>query len=135
MRFIADSASRYEYSTSARRDTSRMLPSLDGRRFRSCADVRGGDVGVETVFEYSQERDLVHARYSGGAVRLGFLVGTRDGDQLHFRYAQLRADGTTATGHCTSRIEPMGGGRLRLHEAWEWDSADGSGTSIIEEIA
>jgi hypothetical protein len=112
-----------------------MLPSLDGRRFRSPSDVEGGDVGIETVFEYSQEGDLVHARYAGGSVRLGFLVGTREHDQLHFRYAQLRTDGTTATGRCTSRIERTRDGRLRLHETWDWESAHGSGTSLIEEIA
>lgn len=116
------------------RDNPHMLPSLDGRRFRTAAEVPGGDVGVETLFEYSQDGELAHARYSGGAVVLGFLVGTRDGDNLHFRYAQLRADGTTATGRCSSRIEVLPDGRLRLHEQWSWESAEGSGTSVIEEI-
>ena len=57
---------------------------------------------------------MVHARYAGGAIRLGFLVGTREGDALRFRYAQVRADGTTATGRCESRIEALADGRLRL---------------------
>jgi len=82
-------------------------PSLDGRRFRSAADVQGGDVGTETVFEYAEADGIVHARYGGGAIRLGFLVGTRDGDALRFRYAQVRADGTTATGRCESRVEAL----------------------------
>jgi hypothetical protein len=109
-------------------------PSLDGRRFRSAADVQGGDVGTETVFEYAEADGIVHARYGGGAIRLGFLVGTRDGDTLRFRYAQVRADGTTATGRCESRIEPLGDGRVRLHETWAWESQEGSGTSVVEEI-
>ena len=37
-----------------------------------------------TEFEYHQHGDLVWARYEGGAVRLGFLVGTRLGDRLEF---------------------------------------------------
>ena len=61
---------------------------------------------------------MIHARYAGGAVRLGFLVGTRAGDTLRFRYAQLLEDGATATGHCESRIEELPDGRLRLHETW-----------------
>src|SRR3954449_4425910 len=73
-------------------------PSLHGRRFRPAAAVSGGDVGAETVFEYVEDDGIVHARYGGGAVRLGVLVGTREGDVLRFRYAQVRADGTTATG-------------------------------------
>jgi hypothetical protein len=109
-------------------------PSLDGRRFRSGADVPGGDVGTETVFEYAEADGIVHARYGGGAIRLGFLVGTRDGDTLRFRYAQLRADGTTATGRCESRIEALDDGRLRLRETWAWESQEGAGTSVVEEI-
>src|SRR5919106_973288 len=77
---------------------------------------------------------VVHARYAGGAVRLGFLVGTREGDVLRFRYAQVRGDGSTATGRCESRIETLEDGRLRLHEAWAWESEDGAGTSLVEEV-
>src|SRR3954469_21954444 len=82
-------------------------PSLDGRPFRPAAAVSGGDVGAQTVFECVEDAGLVHARYAGGAVRLGFLVGTREGDVLHFRYAQVRADGTTAPGRCESRLEAL----------------------------
>jgi hypothetical protein len=109
-------------------------PSLDGRRFRPAAEVAGGDVGAETIFEYVEEDGIVHSRYGGGAVRLGFLVGTREGDLVRFRYAQVRGDGTTATGRCESRIETLADGRLRLHETWAWESHDGAGTSIVEEV-
>ena len=99
-------------------------PSLDGRRFGSAVDVSGGDVGADAVFEYSEADGVVHARYAGGQVRLGFLVGTRDGDALRFRYAHVRHDGETATGRCESRIEALADGRLRLHETWAWGSHD-----------
>ena len=106
---------------------------LHGRRFRSRSEVAGGDVGTDTVFEYEEEDGVVSAMYSGGAIRLGFLVGTREGDQLQFRYAQLRHDGTTATGRCRSRIETLQDGRLRLHETWAWESQPGQGVSVVEE--
>src|SRR4051795_997722 len=109
-------------------------PSLHGRRFRPATEVSGGDVGTETVFEYVEDDGIVHARYGGGAVRLGFLVGTRDGDVLRFRYAQVRADGSTAAGRCESRIETLPDGRLRLHETWAWESQEGAGTSVVEEV-
>jgi hypothetical protein len=109
-------------------------PSLHGRRFHPVADVEGGDVGADTVFEYVEEDGIVHARYGGGAVRLGFLVGTRSGDVLRFRYAQVRADGSTATGRCESRVEALEDGRLRLHESWAWESHEGAGTSVVEEV-
>ena len=109
-------------------------PSLDGRRFASATAVEGGDVGAGTVFEYAQDGDLVHARYTGGAVRLGFLVGRREGDRLEFRYAHLTEDGRTAAGHCRSRVEVRPGGALRLHETWAWDSQPGAGTSVLDEL-
>jgi hypothetical protein len=112
----------------------RLLPSLNGRRFRSLAEVDGGDVGPATVFDYYEADGVVHASYSGGGIGRGFLVGTRVGDELDFRYAQLRTDGTTANGHCHSMIRREPDGRLRLDETWEWESAEGHGTSSAEEI-
>jgi hypothetical protein len=109
------------------------MEDLDGRRFRAVVN-EAGEVDGATVFEYSQDGDLVHARYSGGAIRLGFLVGTRSGDSLDFRYAHVNVEGETATGHCVSVLSVLDDGRLRLHETWEWDSRSGSGTSVVEEI-
>lgn len=109
-------------------------PSLDGRWFVDVSPRRAGDVGEGTRFGYHEEADgTVWARYEGGRVRLGFLVGTRHGDELAFRYTHLTVDGDTATGHCSSTIEALDDGRLRLHETWEWDSRPGRGTSKLEE--
>lgn len=111
--------------------------SLDGRRFRPVdGESEGGDgeVDAETTFEYHEEDGLVWARYSGGSIRLGFLVGVRRGDSLSARYAQVMTDGTTANGHTESRVEVLDDGRLRLHEDWSWDSREGSGESVVEEI-
>ena len=43
-------------------------------------------------------------RVRGRRRRLGFLVGTRDGDRLEFRYSQLNASGETSNGRCSSAI-------------------------------
>jgi hypothetical protein len=93
-----------------------------------------GEAGEGTVFEYHEDGDVVWARYRGGAVRLGFLVGARDGDRIDFRYSQLNEQGETATGHCCSQIVVLPDGRLRLTEAWAWESKPGEGTSAIEEV-
>jgi hypothetical protein len=111
-----------------------MPVSLDGRRFRSPEPVAGGEAGTETTFEYHEEGDLVWARYSGGDIRLGHLVGRRDGDVLEFRYSQLNTLGETSNGHCRSTVEVMADGRLRLNETWRWESRPGTGTSAVEEI-
>ena len=109
--------------------------SLDGRRFRPVAN-EDGEVDASTTFDYHEDEGdgLVWARYSGGPIRLGFLVGLRESDSLFARYAQVTVDGETATGHTESRIEVLEDGRLRLHEDWAWDSREGSGESVVEEV-
>jgi hypothetical protein len=110
------------------------FPSLNGRRFRSETEVDEGDVGPATVFDYHEADGVIHASYSGGSIERGFLVGIRAGNALDFRYVQLRGDGSTAAGHCTSVIDREPDGRLRLDETWEWESAPGNGTSTVVEI-
>ena len=94
-----------------------------------------GEGNAETVFVYHEREGLVWARYEGGAVRLGFLVGTRDGDRLDFRYSQLSTTGETSNGHCSTRISTLADGRIRLDEDWSWESKPGTGQSTAEEIA
>ena len=110
-----------------------MYRSLDGIRFRVAEMGSEGEAGAATVFEYHELDGVVWARYEGGAVRLGFLVGTRDGDRLEFRYSQLNEAGETASGRCTTTISSLPDGRLRLDEDWAWETKPGSGTSAVEE--
>lgn len=109
-------------------------PSLDGRRFQPAHVDVAGEVGAETTFEYHERDGVVWARYGGGAVRLGFLVGLRYEDTLEFRYSQLNAAGETSSGRCRSTIAALPDGRLRLDEEWAWESRPGVGTSAVEEI-
>lgn len=109
------------------------LIGLDGRVLVGVSNTGDGDVGATTVFRYREDDGVVWADYAGGAVLRGYLVGTRDGDRLDFRYVHLAGDGSTASGHCTSRVEALDDGRVRLHETWSWESRDGSGHSVVEE--
>ena len=93
-----------------------------------------GEASAATVFEYHERDGLVWARYHGGAVRLGFLVGTRDGDSLEFRYSQVNEGGETSNGRCSTTVSVLPDGRLRLSEDWAWESKPGTGTSTVEEI-
>ncbi|CAM3684296.1 hypothetical protein KIPE111705_20450 [Kibdelosporangium persicum] len=110
------------------------MGSLDGRRFRAVADTVGGEVEASTLFTYHEKDGEIWAEYSGGKISRGYLVGTRDGDRLDFRYTQLNTEGETNTGHCVATVETLPDGRLRLNEKWEWESRDGSGTSVVEEV-
>jgi hypothetical protein len=109
--------------------------SLDGRTFAGVSNSASGEVGNATVFSYHQDGDIIWAEYSGGAVLRGYLVGTRNGGSLAFRYTHLNTGRQTANGVCDSRIEVLDDGRLRLHETWAWESRSETGTSIVEERA
>lgn len=67
------------------------VPSLDGRVF-AVADSGGGVATTDTTFRYAEQDGVITASYDGGTIRRGFLVGTRTGDSLDFRYAQLHTD-------------------------------------------
>ncbi|MEM4782534.1 MAG: hypothetical protein QXG03_13365 [Halalkalicoccus sp.] len=107
---------------------------MDGRVLRATSNDADGAVNEATTFWFEQDEDMIQARYEGGAVRRGFLVGRSDGESLDFRYTHLTVDGETATGHSIDEIERLPDGRVRLHEEWAWDSKEGSGTSVLEEI-
>ncbi|MUN64911.1 hypothetical protein GMA12_17490 [Kocuria sediminis] len=106
---------------------------IDGRRFTGASNTAEGEVGSTTIFTYHQEGGTVWADYAGGAVRKGFLVGTRTDDTLTFRYTHLNVTGETASGRCISKIEVLADGRVRFHESWAWESRTGTGTSVVEE--
>jgi hypothetical protein len=112
----------------------RSVRSLDGLVLAPVADQAPGQVGRRTRFTYHEKDGEIWAEYAGGDVVRGHLVGTREGDRLDFRYVQLKRDGTTSSGHCVSAVVELADGRVRLEEAWEWESQGGSGTSAVEQI-
>jgi hypothetical protein len=93
-----------------------------------------GIVGSDTIFEFSQEGDIVTASYSGGRVRVGYIVGILKAATLSFRYCQVSDEDQVDGGLSNARIESTDGGRLRLIESFKWESRDGSGENIFEEI-
>ncbi|CAM5388473.1 hypothetical protein GCM10010329_12850 [Streptomyces spiroverticillatus] len=111
-----------------------MPRSLDGLVLAPVADQAPGQVGTRTRFAYHEQDGRIWAEYAGGDVVRGHLVGTREGDRLDFRYVQLKHDGTTSSGHCLSQVTLDSDGRVRLEESWAWESQDGSGTSVVEEV-
>ncbi|MFE7772328.1 hypothetical protein ACFU5O_00180 [Streptomyces sp. NPDC057445] len=112
-----------------------MARSLDGLVLAPVADQAPGQVGTRTRFTYHEQEGRIWADYTGGDVVRGHLVGTREGDRLDFRYVQLKQDGTTSSGHCVSTVVELPDGRVRLDEAWEWESQQGSGTSVVEQVS
>lgn len=108
--------------------------SLDGRRFTHQTGHHDGDVSSDTVFAYREADGEIWADYAGGVIRRGSLIGRRNGDRLDFRYVHLTVDGETASGRCRTEITILPDCRLRLEEAWAWESRAGEGTSTLDEL-
>jgi hypothetical protein len=111
-----------------------MARSLEGLVLSPVADQAPGQVGTRTRFTYHEQEGRIWAEYEGGDVVRGHLVGTRDADTLDFRYVQLKQDGTTSCGHCVSVVTDLPDGRVRLDERWQWESQEGTGTSVVVEL-
>jgi diamine N-acetyltransferase len=98
---------------------------LDFRQFRSESDSI-----VRTFNEHAGE---VSAVYSGGDVTRGYLVGTRAGDRIDFRFVERASDGKTSSGRGTFVVEESAAG-LRLHETWTLEPGGDSGAKVLEEM-
>lgn len=109
--------------------------SLDGRTLVGVANGKDGEVSSDTRFEFTQEGERIYAHYSGGDVVDGHLVGTFDGSEWDIRYSQINSSQETANGHSVGTVELLEDGRVRVEDAWEWESKNGSGESILEEVA
>lgn len=107
--------------------------SLEGTRMR--VTTAQGRIGRETVFEFAQTGKTISARYSGGAVQLGYLVGTRCGETIEFRYAQVEQNGKVDGGSSQCQLFTLDDGRFRIVEHFQWISRRGSGTNVLEEIS
>ena len=113
-----------------------MKINYDKRVFKPVSNSETGEVSAETRFYYRQEKTYVWAEYFGGEILRGSLVAkvAEDGS-LEMRYQHLNKSGELMTGKCFSTPEILPGGKIRLHEKWQWTCGDlSSGESVVEEI-
>lgn len=108
--------------------------SLDGRTLVGVANDDEGEVGGDTRFHFEQDGERIHAHYSGGEIVDGHLVGTFDGTRWDIRYVQINEAGETATGHSIGVVTLLDDGRVRVEDDWEWESKQGTGESVLEEV-
>jgi hypothetical protein len=94
-----------------------------------------GVVSTETRLHFSQRNYRVAAHYGGGDVIRGWLVGEWVGEQIRFRYAQReRATATIHGGRSICQVEELAGSRIRIIEHFTWDTREGSGVNIFDEV-
>ncbi len=108
----------------------------NNKRFAPLTNSDNGETSSETIFEYRQTGNVLTARYAGGKIISGHLIGVVAPDgSIDMRYHQVNENGQLMTGSCQSMPEILPNGKLRLHENWQWTSGDlSAGQSIIEEL-
>ena len=90
-------------------------------------------VSRETVLRFEQVANVVSARYRGGHVIDGYLIGHLNGVHLRFLYVQADTEGRLDAGVAEGLIERLGDGRLRLVEQFQWITRPETGSNIFEE--
>lgn len=109
--------------------------SLQGVRMRAIAGSAGSVVSGETLFEFEQTGDLFSARYRGGEIADGYLIGKlHAGGGLRFRYVQADRAGRIDAGESTGVLDRLPDGRLQLVENFQWNTRPQAGRNVLEEV-
>lgn len=107
---------------------------FNGRRMRAKLTDASGIVSSDTILVFEQIGKVVSARYRGGSIVDGYLIGLLEEARLQFRYVQADIYGNLDAGVSIGTIERLADGRLRLIERFQWLTRDGQGTNIFEEM-
>lgn len=107
---------------------------LDGLMMHVSRTASLGVVGAGTVLHFAQKGSRVSARYSGGSVKRGRLVGEMQAGTLSFRYSQVEASGEIHGGSSVCDVVTLDDGRIRIVEHFTWRTREGSGDNVFDEV-
>lgn len=108
--------------------------NLDGLSFQVHATASAGAVSDETRLRLIQRGSRIFGRYDGGSIVRGCLVGQISGHTLTFRYTQHEREDGIHGGHSSCDLERLNDGRLLIHEHFTWETREGAGTNIFEQV-
>lgn len=106
---------------------------LDGTTMYVSGTDAIGVVSEDTRLYFRQHGERVWARYAGGKVTRGWLIGRWSSDVLCFRYAQVE-DGRVHAGRSECDVQRLPNGNLRLVEHFAWSTRPGSGVNVFDEL-
>lgn len=102
---------------------------------RTVQTASGGVVDPETELVFEQVGEIFSARYRGGAIFDGLLVGRVLGrGRVEFRYVQADRSGRIDQGISTGVVSRLSNGRVRLVETFAWITRLGGGVNVFEEF-
>ena len=108
--------------------------SLDGVEMRPVDDLSQGLITSSTLFTFAESRSIVSAKYAGGRILLGYLIGKRTSSGIEFSYVQTDETGRIDTGQSRCDLAVLPDGRVRLVEHFQWASREGEGVNVLEEV-
>jgi hypothetical protein len=121
--------------TDAGRSAGAGTFDLNGIAMRTTSSDVSGVVSAMTTLRFEQVGGVVSARYRGGPIVDGYLIGHLTGTALRFRYVQADVDGRLDAGISDGSLERLGDGRLRLIERFQWLTRPEHGTNVFEEVS
>ena len=111
-----------------------LVKNLDGLTMFVSRTADSGVVDSETRLHFVQRGRRIAARYAGGRVTRGWLVGDWIGETLRFRYVQREDGNGIHAGHSECHLDELPDRRVRLVEQFVWDTRPGSGVNVFEEL-
>lgn len=93
-----------------------------------------GVVDAKTRLHFVQKGTRVFARYAGGRVKRGCIVGTISESELVFRYTQLEDSGQIHGGRSVCEVQCSQEDGLRVIEHFTWSTRRGGGTNVFAQI-
>jgi hypothetical protein len=106
---------------------------LNGKTMFVSSTAAAGVVSGSTRLHFQQRGERVFARYAGGSVARGCLVGRWRNDELTFRYAQVE-DGKVHAGRSVCDVHLLENHTVRILENFVWTTRPGSGTNVFDEV-
>ena len=114
------------------RDTTPL--NLNGVRMTAASTDEKGVVTSDTVLEFAQSGNLISARYRGGPILKGYLIGHLRGVHVRFRYVQADNVGNLDSGVSAGVFARLPDGRLQLTEHFHWETRSSEGTNIFVQL-
>lgn len=103
----------------------KYLNLLDNKVFISLINTANGDVNSATRFYYSQKGLVITAKYEGGMIQIGSIVGKVLSDfEFEIYYQHLTVAKELRIGQCKTKIELLDNDVIKLIEDWQWLNGD-----------
>jgi|SRR6187402_53954 len=101
--------------------------NLDNKKFVTVEN-KNGLSSSETIFHYFQNGEVITAKYKGGAIQEGFIVGKQiDESRIELVYQCLTKEGELKVGESKGTVLENKDGKLELKFDWNWLNGDLSG--------